>query len=236
MAEKTDNNSDRDDSSDFFPGSLQISESSVFELFDRRISPFLDWRIRLFVTLKVSDNVDVLIQRDEKGDTLLHKVCEYWDEDKEDWRTLDDFFQIFIRHKVDLNSQNNAGETPIMIAINKGQILLTAHFFPKVDLSICDYEGNSVLHKAVMALHLHNFYAVGNWHDFVIRSESPCINYDPCKKNNQNLTALQLAVKMKEDLEKKCSQKEIEVSKDDKYDLSTLQDMVIFLRSHVSQL
>ena len=236
MAEKTDNNSDRDVSSDFSPLPLQITESSIFELFDRRISPFVDWRIRLFVTLKVRDNVDVLIQRDENGDTLLHKVCEYWDEDKEDWRTLADFFQLFIRHKVDFNSQNNAGETPIMIAINNGQILLTAYFFPKVDLSICDYEGNSVLHKAVMALHLHNFYAVGNWHDFVIRSESACITYDPLKKNDQNLTALQLAVKMKEDLEKKCSQKEIEVSKDEKSDLSILQDMVIFLRSHVSQL
>ena len=77
MAEKTDNNSDRADSSDFTSGSLQISQTSVFELFDRRISPFLDWRIRLFVTLKVRDNVDVFIQRDEKGDTLLHKVCEY---------------------------------------------------------------------------------------------------------------------------------------------------------------
>ena len=56
MAEKPDNNPDRAESSDFTSGSFQISQTSVFELFNRRISPFLDWRIRLFVTLKVRDN------------------------------------------------------------------------------------------------------------------------------------------------------------------------------------
>ena len=191
----------------------------------------------MFVTLKVRDNVEVFIERDEKGDTLLHKVCEFWDEDKEDWRTLEHFFQVFIRNKADLDVQNNAGETPIMIAIKRGQIWLTAYLFrQRVDLSICVYDGNSVLHKAVISLHLHNFYAVGYWHDFLMRSESSCHNYDPRKKNNQHLTALQLAVKMKEDMEKKCSQKEIEVSENDKYDLSILQDMVLYVRSHVSQL
>ena len=242
MAEKTDNNPDGqtcsgDECLDFTSGSFQISQTSVFEVFNRKISPFLDWRICLFVTLKVRDNVEVFKQRDEKGDTVLHKVCEFWDEDKEDWRTLEHFFQVLIRNKADLDVQNNGGETPIMIAIRRGQIMLTAYLFRQsVDLSICDYDGNSVLHKAVISLHLHNFYAVGNWHDFLIRSESSCLNYDPRKKNNQHLTALQLAEKMKEDMEKKCSQKEIEISKDDKYDLSTLQDMVIYLRSHVSQL
>ena len=62
MAEKTDNNPDRAESSDFTSGSLQISQSSVFELFNRRISPFLDWRIRLFITLKVRDSVEVFKQ------------------------------------------------------------------------------------------------------------------------------------------------------------------------------
>ena len=67
-------------------------------------------------------------------------------------------------------------------------------------MSIFGYEGNSVLHIAVKSLHLHNFYAVGNWHDFLLRFTRSCKNYDPYKKNGEHLTALQLAVNIKESL------------------------------------
>ena len=180
--------------------------------------------------------LNLALLRSAAGDTLLHKVCEYWDEVEEDWETLEHFFEVFITNKADLDVQNNRGETPIMIAIKRGQIMLTAHLFRNgVDLSICDYDGNSVLHKAVKSLHLHNFYAVGNWHDFLIRSKSSCRNYDPYKKNNQHLTALQLAEKMKEDMKIKFSYKE-RSSKEAECDLSTVEDMIIYLKTHVSQL
>ena len=82
--------------------------------------PFLNWEMCILITGKIVENPEILKERDHEGNTLLNKVAEYWDEDKENWMTLSDLFDVFLSYKADLNVQNVRGETPIMIAIRRG--------------------------------------------------------------------------------------------------------------------
>ena len=93
--------------------------TNLFDFFVKGLYSYSTSELCSYLSAAVRTNPEVLKDCDAEGNTLFHKVVQYWDEDKEKWNTLIDFFDDLVDNKADLNAQNDRGETPIMIAIKK---------------------------------------------------------------------------------------------------------------------
>lgn len=98
--------------------------------------------------LDVSLNIN---KTNNEGDTALHSALS-----QQHVVSRDHIVDLLLRHGIDVNSANNKGQTPLMIAAATGASHLVDHFltkYPTIDINMKDKNGNTALMLAACGGH-----------------------------------------------------------------------------------